>query len=296
MAVIRVDSGTPQPQGILEGEVQYLQSEQLSAPVSPNTVMLVGNGTKAPYILALRPGQKIRFRTEVAGLDWTKVNSVIGGGPFVVRNNKVAVDWKEQGFVAEFSNGRHPRSAVGRTAENEIVFVVVDGRQSGSIGATLQELGHIMAKLGCVDAINLDGGGSSALNLFGLSVNRPTDGRTEGERKIANGVLFFGTPPTANLELFTLAAPTTVGVGNPIDLQITRQDGTPVSNSEVIWSSGGAGLVDQGGRLYPHKAGTVNVAAFVGGQLLSASLTVEAPPEPVVPPPAKTGKASKSKK
>lgn len=295
MAVIRVDK-TAQPQGVLEGEIQYLQSEQLSAPVGPDTVLLVANGTKAPYVLALRPGQKIRFRSEVAGLDWTKVNSVVGGGPFVVRDNKVAVDWKEQGFVAEFTNGRHPRSAVGRTAENEIMFVVVDGRQSGSIGASLQELGQIMLRLGCVDAINLDGGGSSALNLFGLSLNRPTDGRTEGERKIANGVVFYGTLPTANLELFTLAVPIKVGVGSPIDLQVTRQDGSPVPNAEVIWSSGGAGLVDQGGRLYPHKPGTVNVAAFVGGQLLSATLTVEAPPEPALPPPAKGSKASKSKK
>jgi exopolysaccharide biosynthesis protein len=64
--------------------------------------------------------------------------------------------------------------------------VVLDGRQSNSIGLTLLELAKFMQELGSVDAMNLDGGGSSEMVIKGKVVNKPSDGR---ERRIGDALL-----------------------------------------------------------------------------------------------------------
>jgi hypothetical protein len=69
-----------------------------------------------------------------------------------------------------FLNARHPRTAVCYTDE-KIIFAIVDGRQPKlSVGMTLEELANFMASLGCIDAINIDGGGSTE-----LAVSLPPD-------------------------------------------------------------------------------------------------------------------------
>lgn len=79
---------------------------------------------------------------------------------------------------------RAPRSAVGITADGHVLFVTVDddrktntpSEQRNSIGATLAELASIMKDMGCREALNLDGGGSSTLWMNGEVRNRPSDG------------------------------------------------------------------------------------------------------------------------
>lgn len=82
-----------------------------------------------------------------------------------------------------FEAGSAPRTAVGITAEGKIIFYVLDGRQSGySYGCKISTLAQRMKELGCVDAINLDGGGSTTMagvypGSDTLSViNSPSDG------------------------------------------------------------------------------------------------------------------------
>jgi hypothetical protein len=87
-----------------------------------------------------------------------------------------------------FSAARHPRTAVGFDAEENLLWVVVvDGRQPGySDGMTLPELTGIFEALGVEEAVNLDGGGSTAMVLGGETVNRPSD--SGGERPVANAL------------------------------------------------------------------------------------------------------------
>ena len=71
---------------------------------------------------------------------------------------------------------RHPRSAVGWN-DKFFFFIEVDGRQKNlSMGMTLPELSDYMLKLGCTDALNLDGGGSSTIWLNGKVMNSPCFG------------------------------------------------------------------------------------------------------------------------
>ena len=88
-----------------------------------------------------------------------------------------------------FNTARHPRTAVGITADNKMIVVVVDGRSSQSQGLTIPQLSQLMAALGCTQALNLDGGGSSTAWVRGEGVvNFPSDNGKfdhEGERGVA---------------------------------------------------------------------------------------------------------------
>lgn len=69
--------------------------------------------------------------------------------------------------------GRNPRSAIGYTEDNNLILVAVDGREGSSIGMTLMELANFMKSVGCIGAINLDGGGSTVMYVNGKIVNKP---------------------------------------------------------------------------------------------------------------------------
>jgi exopolysaccharide biosynthesis protein len=85
---------------------------------------------------------------------------------------------------AHFTLAPHPRTAVGLSKDRRrLLFVVADGRREGVPGLTLPELAAVMVEAGACTALNLDGGGSSALWLRDRVVNRPSDGF---ERKVAN--------------------------------------------------------------------------------------------------------------
>jgi len=85
---------------------------------------------------------------------------------------------------------KNPRTAVGITATGGIILVVVDGRSSASVGLTLYQLGKEMKALGAVDAVNLDGGGSSTMWIKGMGVvNHPTD--YTGERPVSNAIVIL---------------------------------------------------------------------------------------------------------
>lgn len=96
----------------------------------------------------------------------------VGGTPALVKNGVIDID---QSYGDSFNNARHPRSAVGDNKDN-IFLVAVDGRTKGP-GMTLKELAEFMLSIGCVNAINLDGGGSTRLLHNGAAINKPTENR-----------------------------------------------------------------------------------------------------------------------
>jgi len=103
--------------------------------------------------------------------EWKNVKHIISGGPYLVKDNEVFVDMTAQKLGA--IGGRNPRSAIGYTADNNLILVAVDGREGSSIGMTLMELANFMKSIGCTNAMNLDGGGSTVMYVNGQVVNRP---------------------------------------------------------------------------------------------------------------------------
>jgi hypothetical protein len=278
-AVIKMDSAEWSPNGTFLGELSYLFADNPKLPIQPGNAVLTAHGAKAEILKTWVPGQKITFKFESNGLDWTKVDQVMGGGPFLLRNGLVSVDAQRQGFNDAFSNKRHPRTAMGRTATGDLWIVVIDGRQKMSDGATLEEAAKVMARLGCVDAVNLDGGGSSAINVFGVTLNRPSDGK---ERPIANGIVLMGTKPELASVPLKVKAPEKLALGSPTVLSVTDDAGKAVPNSEVFWSAMGDAWIDQGGMARPLQKGKVEVAAYARGQVLRATIEVLEPEKPAV--------------
>jgi hypothetical protein len=276
-AVLKVVEGKFQVGTKVTAEVQYLMSDSASIPIAPGNAFLTATGTMMPFIAGLRPGQRVTFDLAVDGFDWSKIDHVIGGGPQLVRNGAVSVDAAEQGFDANFTTRRHPRTAVGRTSEGDLWWVTIDGRQKLSDGATLEELARVMQRLGCQDAINLDGGGSTALHVLGQTVSRPSDGR---ERDIANAVVFLAPAPRVEDIALTMPAPVSVVAGTTTYLRVFDDKGNPIQNAEVIWSATGSGWIDQGGFLRATGEGTVFVSAVARGKVAAAGIQVTPAPPP----------------
>ena len=102
----------------------------------------------------------------------------IGGGPILVKGDSIHVSYNEEIFWGSgvgLSN-RDPRTAVGYTADGRAILLVTDGRQVASQGFSLPEMAQVMIDLGCTEAINLDGGGSSQMAVTNQLINRPGGG------------------------------------------------------------------------------------------------------------------------
>ncbi len=132
---------------------------------------------EAIQLLALTPGTPMT-------LSWTLglsgVFDVMGGAPLLLQDGQLTGQCNS-------GCGRQPRTAVGVTATGKVLLVVIDGRQTRwSLGPTMDELARIMRDLGAVNALNLDGGGSSTMVVEGEVVNRPSDGQ---QRSISNAIV-----------------------------------------------------------------------------------------------------------
>lgn len=141
-------------------------------------------GLGADEIAALVPGDAVDLRWT---LGWTDVREVLGGGFQLVANGTVTVDKGCSSSVC----AKNPRTGVGITADGHILIIVVEGRYWRSKGVTPIQFAHSFTTRGAVDALNLDGGGSSTMVLGGRVVNYTSDGY---ERAVSSALLILPTP------------------------------------------------------------------------------------------------------
>jgi hypothetical protein len=141
---------------------------------------------EAETLRALRAGQPLRVTWS---LGWRGVLDALGGTPLLLQDGETVV-----GPCSAALCRRHPRTGVGVRADGRLLLVVVDGRQPGySVGMTLVEFAELFRWLGAVDALNLDGGGSSTMVVRGRVRNRPCCDRS-GERRVVNAFLVLPGP------------------------------------------------------------------------------------------------------
>jgi exopolysaccharide biosynthesis protein len=103
--------------------------------------------------------------------EWNNVNHIISGGPYLIKDGNVYVDITAQKLNS--IGGKNPRTAIGYTQDNNLIIVTIDGREKSSVGMTLFELANFMKSIGCINAMNLDGGGSTVLYVNGHIANQP---------------------------------------------------------------------------------------------------------------------------
>ena len=122
------------------------------------------------------------------------VRNVMTAGPMLIIDGKAVPQRNDRTFVTD----RHNRTAMGLKPDGTVILFTVDGRMKQSQGMSLTELEQTLLWLGCTNAINLDGGGSTTLYLRGYPengiVNYPTDNNRfdhKGERKVSNVIMIM---------------------------------------------------------------------------------------------------------
>ena len=139
--------------------------------------------------------QRVPDSTYPEGARVFEAKTAIGGGPVLLKDGEIRDTWKYELFYGEGSDNKmpeesHPRTAVGVKKDGKLVFFVAEGRNmtEGVAGFTTGEVAQILLDLGCVDALNLDGGGSSCMLLNGKETIKVSDGK---QRSVGSTLMLF---------------------------------------------------------------------------------------------------------
>lgn len=159
---------------------------------------LVGIGSGADWLRAhARRGRTLTVSSVLTDAHGDRAGgdhaSVLGAGPAIVRSGRTWINAAENGVSPGAVRTRSPRTIAGIRADGTLLLVVFDGRRPGvSEGVDLTEAAAILVSLGAVDAMNLDGGGSSTMVVRDKVRNSPTDpGKTDDarQRKVSNALV-----------------------------------------------------------------------------------------------------------
>lgn len=142
------------------------------------------------------PGDTVRWSLPFDGAP-PRVRELVGGYPMLLRNGR-QVFADTAAIIPGFSVTQHPRTAVATLGDGSIFLVAVDGRAESSGGMSLTQLTDFLAALGAVNALNLDGGGSTVMIVRDSIVSHPSD--KEGERAVANALVVLGPGNVRNGE------------------------------------------------------------------------------------------------
>ena len=142
------------------------------------------------YPINNRPGNPALVNYDNAQY-WSVVEAM-HAGPILINKGLQMVTTEEEIFFNTPVDGIQPRSAMGLKKNGDVIFMVVDGRQIDSRGVYLKELAMLMAQFDCDQALNLDGGGSSALIINGKLVNKPIGLKTQRQVMSCVGVITEG--------------------------------------------------------------------------------------------------------
>jgi exopolysaccharide biosynthesis protein len=184
------------------GEVVSVGARGGSVPAGDSALQAIGSSATwlARHAIV---GRRLAVTEDIRDRSGRPVRLTAGDGiasaaPVLVRDGRVAIDAATEGvldtrdlsFNYSWVEQRQPRTMAGIDARGRLILVTVDGRQPGvSEGETLAEGAALMRSLGAVQAMNLDGGGSTAMAVRGVLVNHPSD--ATGERPIGDAVVIL---------------------------------------------------------------------------------------------------------
>ncbi|MET8145542.1 phosphodiester glycosidase family protein [Sphaerisporangium sp. NPDC005288] len=198
----------PGTQVVLDAKDRVVSLGARGGAVAPAQTVLQGVGAAGGWLTAhAEPGKRITVTEVVREAGGRRVelgpdDSVVSAAPTLVEDGRVHIDAVAEGtvdpadlsFGFAWANNRQPRTMAGVDGRGRLLLATVDGRLSGgSEGFTLAEGAAFMRSLGAVRAINLDGGGSTAMAVNGALVNHPSD--ATGERPVGDTVQVL--PPRA---------------------------------------------------------------------------------------------------
>ena len=268
------------------GKVKELHNTE-GFKIPDGYIVLAGYGTRASEIRALTVGSNASFSFNYCVGDEKTVKNNIQNATvmntWLVKDGHANLEF-EMTALSDYVRTANSRTAIGVKADGTLVAVTIDKpstEYSGSVGVTMAQLAKYLRDVGCVDALNLDGGGSTEMiarkagedNL--KTVNVPSDGSS---RIVTSALLFVSkAESTGNIKNVVVDKNISIYKGSSYDFtcRLSDQAGMAVdaSGKNVIWSTT-FGTIDQNGHYTaPDTDGTGTVTAMVNG--VSGSCTVQ---------------------
>ncbi len=128
------------------------------------------------------PSSAATYQGALKHSKWKK-ETAVGGGPVLLQQGEISISNNEElKFTGKAINDKHPRTAMGYTKDGKLIILMIEGRNKNAGGATLTQEAEIFKGLGCWEAINLDGGGSSCMLVNGKETIKVSD--ATGQRPV----------------------------------------------------------------------------------------------------------------
>lgn len=232
-------------------------------------VLVVSEGSNMFFANNFNVGDPIRFDYYITP-DISNAQTAFGGGAMLVSDGKAVTSY------SHVISGYQPRSAIGVDKNGTTLWLVaVDGRQSGSRGMSMSELSNLMLSLGCHQAVNLDGGGSTrmvASTLLNPSMS-PVNSPTENRKVINAAAVTFNAPAGEAAGITVNPGQSAVFIGETaIFTAVIHDENMRPVNGSVNWSSD-FGTVNNG-VFCPNKGGNATVNANFGNASGQAEIFV----------------------
>ncbi len=180
-----------------QGVVVAKASDGDAVEIPPNGFVISGRGKHAELLARIEPGEQVTLKLNTKPA-WEEVYHALGAGPRLVRDGKISITARAERFRQDVTKGICPRTAVGVTKQGELLLVAVEPAPgSAARGMSLEEVATTMLKLGALQAMNLDGGGSTTVVEGDRVLNHPADGWL---RPVSNALVVIAPPqqPASN--------------------------------------------------------------------------------------------------
>ena len=181
---------------VRHGRVVERRDQRGSSAIPSDGYLISASGSARDWALKyLRSGTRLELQLNLSPTEtdmqtqWRQASSIIGAGPQLIRNGRLEITNDAEMILPSFVSDRHPRTAFAKLKSGQILLVTVDGRQAESVGMSLTTLADLLFEFGAIEAINLDGGGSTSMVIRNQLVNKPSD--ATGERPVSDAILVF---------------------------------------------------------------------------------------------------------
>lgn len=187
-AVLVLKGKPPQVGKAMKATVLSVDRDGGQVAIPPDGMLLICAEAHTFKSQQMKPGVELVLKAEVT----PACRELIGGGPAMIKNGGTRIEFLKEEFspahLAYLNTSRHPRSAIGHSRDKRFVYlVVVEGRLERSHGMEVKELAQSMMALGCHEAMEFDGGGSSTL----FTVREKSSTADTAFRNVANGLGVF---------------------------------------------------------------------------------------------------------
>ncbi|WP_416235720.1 phosphodiester glycosidase family protein [Nostoc sp. UHCC 0252] len=179
--VVQKDQITQQLPGGKVGET--------AVPIPQDGYLLTLRANAVSAASQLPLGSAVRISSTTTPTDFSRYPHIIGAGPLLIQNRQIVLDAKAEKFSNAFIAEKAIRSGICTTATGALMITAVHNR-AGGYGPTLAEHAQLMQQMGCVDALNLDGGSSTSLYLGGQLLDRSPSTAA----RVHNGIGIFLKP------------------------------------------------------------------------------------------------------